>query len=148
VSFTPNQLLIFAARAGNYALAEERLAGGADPNYFDSSHGSAALESVRRGDARMLGILLDSGLSPSSPAAAEYGGLIEAALRYENDEIAILLAEHGFRLVPHTRSIFSARLARAFANRKRKVEQSGPAKGSQPFRSETNRTSSAAGSRR
>src|SRR5213595_892997 len=101
MSFTLNQVLIFAARAGNYALLEERLVGGADPNYFDPSHGSAAMESVRRGDSRMLRMLLDQGLRPSSPAAARQGGLIEAALRYDHEEIAIFLAEHAFRLLPH-----------------------------------------------
>jgi len=148
MSFTPNQRLIFAARAGNNALAEKLLTGGADPNYSDPSQGSAALESVRRGHARLLSKLLDQGLSPSSPAAAGHGGLIEAALRNENEEIATLLAEHGFRLVPHARSIFRARLARVFANRKRKIEQSGPANGGKPIRSKTRRTPSAAGSRR
>jgi hypothetical protein len=72
----------------------------------------------------MLSRLLNQGLSPSSPAAAGQGGLIEAALRYNHEEIAMLLAEHGFRLLPHARSIYRGRLASVFAKYKRKVDKS------------------------
>ena len=123
MKFTLDQLLIFAARAGNHTLAEERLSGGADPNVSDASHGSAATESIRRGDIQMLSLLLEGGLNPDGAAAVEGGGLIETALRHQKEEIALLLAERGFRLQPHARSVYRERLDQVFARRK-KVEQS------------------------
>lgn len=126
MSFTPDQLLIFAARAGNHALAEERLTGGANPNSSDTSHGSAAMESIRRGDVQMLSLLLEGGLSPDGAAAVEHGGLIETALRHQQEEIAVLLTERGFRLQPHARSVYRERLENVFARRKKVEPDAAP----------------------
>lgn len=109
-----NQLLIFAARAGNYALVKERLAQGADPNYFDPFHGSAAMEASCRGDFDVLNLLLECGLNPGGQAAVASEGIIEGALRYQHEEIAVLLIERGFRLMPHARSIYREQLQKAY----------------------------------
>ena len=117
MSFSLDQLLIFAARAGNRAVAEERLAQGADPNYLDPLHGSAAMEAARRGDVGMLGLLLNGGLTPGGTAAS--GGLVEGALYHQQPHIAVLLVHRGFHLLPHARSIYRERLERALAERTR-----------------------------
>jgi ankyrin repeat protein len=117
MSFSPDQLLIFAARAGNRSLAQDRLAGGANPNYLDPLHGSAAMAAIRRGDADMLGLLLDAGLKPDGPAALDPGGLIEAAFHHQHEHMAVLLADRGFRLLPHARSIYRERLQSVRAER-------------------------------
>ena len=119
MSFSLDQLLIFAANAGNRALAEDRLAQGADPNYLDSRHGSAAMAAVRRGDSRILTLLLDAGLEPDRPAALGLGGLIEGALHYQQQDIAALLTHRGFRLLPHARFIYRERLRIALAEHAR-----------------------------
>lgn len=82
MTFSLDQLLIFAVRAGNLTVAKERLAQGASPNYLDPVHGSAAMEAVRRGDAEMLGLLLQAGLTSNGPAALDQGGLMEGALHH------------------------------------------------------------------
>jgi hypothetical protein len=117
MSFLLDQLLIFAVRAGNRPLAQERLARGANPNYLDSQHGSAAMEAVRRGDADMLSLLLDAGLTSDGPAALDPGGLIEGALHHQHEHIAVLLADRGFRLLPHARSIYRERFQKALRER-------------------------------
>jgi ankyrin repeat protein len=70
MGFTIDQLLVFAARAGNFDLAEERLARGADPNYCDPDGVSAAMEAARQGDRRVMSLLLAKSPSPFGPAAA------------------------------------------------------------------------------
>jgi hypothetical protein len=125
MSFTIDQLLIFAVRAGNQSLAAELISLGADPNYFDPSHGSAAMACISRGDIYMLSLLLEHGLTPTGAAALGYGGLVEAALHHHHTEIAVLLADRGFHLVPHSLAIYREQLENAFSQRK-KVEQSPP----------------------
>jgi len=122
MNFSLDQLLVFAARAGNQAAAEELLAKGASPNYLDPVHGSAAMEAVRHGNADMLNLLLQAGLTARSPAALDQGGLLEGALHHHQPHIAVLLAGHGFGLLPHARSIYRDRLQKALATRAQ-VEQ-------------------------
>lgn len=119
MSFSLDQLLIFAARAGNRALAEKRLVEGANPNFLDPLHGSAAMEAVRRGDAEMLNLLLEAGLRPNGTAALDHCGLIEGALHHQREEIAVLLVHRGFHLQPHARSIYRERLHSVLAERAR-----------------------------
>ena len=119
MSFSLDQLLFFAARAGNCALAAERLTQGANPNYVDSVHGSAAREAVRRGDAEMLSVLLDAGLAPDSPASLDGNGLVENALYHRQENIAVLLTDRGFRLRPHARPVYRDRLQSLLADRSR-----------------------------
>jgi len=109
MAFSVDQLLIFAARAGNCTLIEERLRLGADPNYYDAEHGSAAAQAVARNDIPTLTLLLQAGLCPNDSLAAD-SGLMEHALRSESREAAVLLVEHGFWLLPHSRSIREDRL--------------------------------------
>jgi len=117
MTFSLDQLLIFAVRAGNLTVAKERLAQGASPNYLDPVHGSAAMEAVRRGDAEMLGLLLQAGLTSNGPAALDQGGLMEGALHHNQTHIAILLLHRGFQLLPHARPIYKERLQNVLAAR-------------------------------
>ena len=65
----------------------------------------------------MLSLLLEHGLIPSGAAAVAGAGLIEVALRHQHAEIAVFLADHGFRLLDHARSIYRERLEKAFVRR-------------------------------
>ena len=66
----------------------------------------------------MLSLLLERGLTASGAAARADDGLLEAALYHQHEETAIKFADHGFRLLPHSRSIHRERLQSAFARRK------------------------------
>jgi hypothetical protein len=124
-----NQLLLGASRSGDLALAGERIDKGADPNYHDTRYGSAAAAAARRGNLAMLRLLLDRGLTPTGPAAISGAGLIEIALYHGQEHAALLLADRGFRLLPHALPHFRNALLAAFERRGRGVIDAGPSCG-------------------
>ena len=105
-----NELLIFAARAGNAALVSERIEAGADPNYRDERHGSALLEAVRGGHGALVQALLTHGADPNR-AVWRGDGPLELALHYGHDDLVAVLLQAQTRLRPHSTATYRQLLA-------------------------------------
>jgi len=133
---TEGDPLANAADYGDCALIEDLIGRGADVNH-GSARGWRPLLAAAWSDRReAVALLLKHGADPTLPYTA-YEGHTEPIWMTIRDR-----ASRG----PDANSVWQ--LVEASLKHRGNSEPDGPANGSQPIRSETNRTSSAAGSRR
>jgi ankyrin repeat protein len=116
---TQNQLLIFAAMAGNCSLVEERIAAGADVSYSDERLGSALLQAIRCHHHEVVQLLIARGVDVRS-VDSHGQGVLEYALHGNDDSMVALLLNAGAQLqshaLPRFRDMLTASLARAGMN--------------------------------
>ena len=114
MSFTTDQLIIFAARAGDLDLLKERVEAGGDVNHQDPGHGSALGAAIRKGNLDVLDWLLSNEADPN----AEYHdgiGPLEVALRHPVPEVVYRLVCAGAKLRKKTRPQYRERLEECIA---------------------------------
>ena len=97
MSFTPDQLVIFAARAGNVSLLEERVRAGGDINHVDAQHGSALAEAIRKGNLDVLDWLIANGVEVN----VQYQGRDRATRNWHCDTPSHRSFIDSFVLEPH-----------------------------------------------
>ena len=56
-----NELLVYAARAGNADRLREHIAAGADPSHYDARYGAALFEAIRCHHLGAVDLLLHAG---------------------------------------------------------------------------------------
>ena len=104
--FTIDQLVIFAARAGNLPLLKERVSAGGSTNFTDPRHGSALAEAIRCRHLDVLDWLIARGCNVNVQCRDARGPL-EMALRDPDPTIVYRLVCAGARLTrtagPHYR---------------------------------------------
>lgn len=114
MSFTTDQLVIFAARAGNLPLLMERAEAGGDINHIDPKHGSALVEAIRKGALDILDWLISNGVDVN----VEYHdgiGPLEIALRHPVPDVVYRLVCAGATLRRKTRPHYRERLEQCIA---------------------------------
>jgi ankyrin repeat protein len=99
--FSIDQLLIFAARAGNLDLMRERIAAGADVSYLDEHHGSALFAAIAGHQLSAVEFLITQGAELNT-ADAHAQGALEYSLRHSDDKITAALLRAGARLKQHS----------------------------------------------
>jgi len=114
MSFTIDQLVIFAARGSNLALLEERVQAGGDVNYVDPKHGSALTEAIRQGNLDVLDWLISNGVDVNVQYHDDIGPL-EVALRTLVPEVVYRLVCAGAKLRKKTRPQYRERLEQCIA---------------------------------
>ena len=109
MSFTVDQLVIFAARAGNLPLLKERVQAGGNINYVDSKHGSALAEAIRQSNLDLLDWLISNGADVNIQYRDGIGPL-EVALRDPVSAVVYRLVYAGAKLRKTTRPYYRTRL--------------------------------------
>lgn len=104
MGFTKEQLLEFAARAGNVDLVKERMVDGADARLS-----KALLVAVQEGHLGVVELLLEHGADINSIDDRGYGPL-EYALRWNRLDVARLLLTRGADVPHHSRSHWKAQI--------------------------------------
>ena len=136
------------------------LAKGADVSEKGTGCGTPLQWAVEAGQREATIILLDHGADVNQPGTDEFTALHVAVMKQDVEMVKLLLSRELTRMrkpltiaplfcvqhyAPNERI---ADLLRQHGAQEENAQPDGPANGSQPIRSETNRTSSAAGSRR
>ena len=116
---TLDQLLVFAARSGNAALAEERIVAGADVRYSDAQNGSALFQAIRCHHIQVVELLLSRGADIHQKDSRGNGPL-EYALHAQDDEIVATLLAAGAQLQPHALPNFKRLLSECLERRAKK----------------------------
>jgi len=114
MSFTIDQLVIFAARSGNLPLLQERVKAGGNINYIDSYHGSALSVTIIQGHLEVLEWLIANGVDVN----VEYHdgiGPLEIALRSPKTPVVYRLACAGAKLRKKTRPYYRERLEKCLS---------------------------------
>ena len=114
MSFTIDQLVIFAARSGNLQLLKERVKAGGGINYNDSSHGSALTAAIIAGHIEVLDWLIANGVDVNVQYHDGIGPL-EVALRSPEPTVVYRLACAGAKLRKKTRPYYRERLEQCLA---------------------------------
>ncbi len=114
MSFTVDQLVIFAARSGNLPLLIERVRAGGDINYLDPEHGSALSEAIRSRDLDVLDWLIASGVDVNARHHDAIGPL-EIALHNPAPEVVYRLVCAGAKLTRTARPYYRQRLDKCLA---------------------------------
>lgn len=109
MEFTTDQLVIFAARAGNLSLLEERVAAGGDVNYTDPRYGSAMTEAIKQRHITVLDWLIANGANVNIQYHDGIGPL-EIALRNPDPEVVYRLVCAGAKLTRTARPYYRKRL--------------------------------------
>ena len=105
-----DELLIFAARAGNDSLVRQRIQAGADVNHVSERHGTALTAAVVGGYQDVVQTLLAYGADPNRASDDRHGPL-ECALHCRQDEITVILLHAQARLGRHSRRVYKDLLA-------------------------------------
>ena len=114
MSFTLDQLVIFAARGGNLPLLKERVLAGGSLNYNDPKHGSALSAAIMNADLEILDWLISNSVNVN----VEYHngiGPLEYALRNPVPEVVYRLVCAGAKLRKKTRPYYRERLEQCIA---------------------------------
>ncbi len=109
MSFSIDQLVIIASRAGNLHLLEERVLAGGNVNYNDSQYGSALIAAITHRHFHILDWLITN----NADVNVQYHdglGPLEIALRNSDPEIVYRLVCAGAKLTRTARPYFRKRL--------------------------------------
>ena len=107
---TINQLVIGAARGGDFHLLQERVQAGGDVNYVDPRHGSAIACAIRNCDLPVLDWLIAHGVDVNQEQSPSVGPL-EFALHLHADPVIVYrLVCAGAKLKRKTRPYYKERL--------------------------------------
>ncbi len=114
MSFTKDQLVIFAARTGNLPLLKERVEAGGDINGFDPTYGSALGEAIRQSNLEVVDWLLKNGVDLEVQQHDGVGPL-EIALNHPKPELVYKLVCAGAKLRKRSRPHYRQRLEECLA---------------------------------
>lgn len=126
MAFTNDQLVIFAARAGNLLLLEKRALEGGDLNYVDPKHGSALVEAITHRHLPIIDWLLANGADINARSSSGIGPL-EIALSNPDPKVVYCLVRAGAKLNRTAKPYYKKRLEaclKKFADKKTKAENS------------------------
>jgi|RhiMethySRZTD1v2_1073278.scaffolds.fasta_scaffold365782_2 ankyrin repeat protein len=107
--FSIDQLVIFAARAGNLSLLKERVSAGGNINYVDPYYGSALIQAIRGCHLEALDWLITNGADVNAQYHDGFGPL-EIALRCSDPQVVYRLVCAGAKLTQKARSYYRKRL--------------------------------------
>jgi len=109
MNFTIDQLVIFAARAGNLPLLKTRIEAGGNVNYIDPKHGSALAEAIRGRYLEVLDWLISNGCNVNVQYRDAFGPL-EMALSHPDAQTVYRLVCAGAKLTRTARPHYRKRL--------------------------------------